>query len=68
MKCINCAYHYITPADKYPHCQFGTKHLVNIPMKIQAKKNWKNSGRTRTWGLTPTWAVILMIAKRGELK
>lgn len=22
MKCINCAYHYITPADKYPHCQF----------------------------------------------
>lgn len=22
MKCINCVYHYITPADKYPHCQF----------------------------------------------
>ena len=22
MKCIDCVYHYITPADKYPHCQF----------------------------------------------
>lgn len=22
MKCINCVYHYLTPEDKYPHCQF----------------------------------------------
>ena len=22
MKCIGCVYHYITPEDKYPHCQF----------------------------------------------
>lgn len=22
MKCINCAYHYITPEDKYPRCHF----------------------------------------------
>lgn len=40
MKCIDCVYHYITPEDKYPHCQF--KHLVNIPMKILAKKSWQN--------------------------
>lgn len=46
--------------------RIGTKPLVNIPMKIQAKKNWKNSGRTRTWGLTPTWVVILMIVERGN--
>lgn len=66
MKCIDCVYHYITPADKYPHCQF--KPLVNIPMKILAKKSWKNSGRMRTWGLTPTWAVIPMIVEGGKLK
>ena len=55
MKCIDCVYHYITPADKYPHCQF--KPIAD----------WKNSGRMRTWDLTPIWDAIPMIAEGNPL-
>ena len=43
MKCINCAYHYITPADKYPHCQF--KPIADwdkAPCEYSDEEFWQN--------------------------
>lgn len=34
MKCVDCVYHYITPEDKYPHCQF--KPIANCGKQARA--------------------------------
>lgn len=53
MKCINCAYHYITPEDKYPHCQFKPiadwdkapcEYSDEDPGEEELEEFWQNEG------------------------
>lgn len=59
MKCINCAYHYITPVDKYSHCQFepiadwdkapcelweASTHHPDVVYHMNADGKYKKSG------------------------